>query len=151
MPSRSLILILLLALLPWTSLHAAPPYGRTALGGLKQYGVAVRVACTAELQQHQETFKAHIEKRLQSRGIQVVPAGSVTLKLLMTSIRSDDGFFVVHMNLELNQSTWLPSANRMIDAPTWDSWKMGEYREDGLLSEVDDLTRQFLNDYIASN
>lgn len=130
---------------------AAPLYGRTSLADIKKYGVAVRVTCNGALEQHRETFQAHIEKRLRSRGVQVVPAGSVTLKLIVNNIESDDGFYVVHMNMELDQSAWLPSTNRMIDAPTWDAWKMGEYREDGLLKEVDDLTRQFLNDYIAVN
>ncbi len=131
----------------WT----APLYGRASLADLKKYGVAVRVTCNGSLVQHREAFQSHIEQRLRSREVQVVPAGSVTLKLIITEIESDDGFFVAHMALELDQSAWLPSVNKMVDAPTWDAWKMGEYREEDLLGEVDDLARQFLNDYIAVN
>lgn len=134
-----------------TQAWAAPLYGRASLADLKKYGVAVRVTCNGTLAQHQEAFQNHIEQRLRSREVQVVPAGSVTLKLIITDIESDDGFFVVHMVLELDQSAWLPSVNKMVDAPTWDAWKMGEYREEDLLGEVDDLARQFLNDYIAAN
>jgi hypothetical protein len=130
---------------------AASLYGRASLADLKKYGVAVRATCNGALAQHQEAFQNHIEQRLRSREVQVVPAGSVTLKLIITDIESDDGFFVVHMVLELDQSAWLPSVNKMVDAPTWDAWKMGEYREEDLLGEVDDLARQFLNDYIAAN
>lgn len=129
----------------------APFYGRESLAGLRKYGVAVRVVCTGAISQHQDAFAAHLRNRLESRGIQVVPGGSVTLKLVATSIQSDDGFLVVHFALELDQSAALASNNRMADAPTWDAWKMGEYREDELLQEVDDLARQFLVDYIAAN
>jgi hypothetical protein len=55
------------------------------------------------------------------------------------------------MRMELDQAAFLGSSNKLVDAPTWDAWKMGEYREEDLLSEVDDLTRQFLNDYVAAN
>jgi len=75
----------------------------------------------------------------------------VVLKLVVACIRSNDGFYVVDMRLELDQAAHLASNNRLVDAPTWDAWKMGEYREEELLAEVDDLARQFLNDYIAAN
>lgn len=147
---QALGLFVLLALLP-THVESAPVYGRNALGGLREYGVAVRVVCTGDLQQHQQAFKDHVENRLRSREIQIAPAGSVTLKLVVNSIRSDDGFFVVHMALNLDQTAFLASNNTMTDATTWDAWKMGEYREEDLLQEVDDLSRQFINDYIAAN
>src|ERR1035437_7895730 len=138
---------LLLAGASWS----APAYGREALADLRPYGVAVSVACTGALEQDQETFAVHIQKRLEARSVPVVQEGSVTLKLIVTSIQSSDGFFVVQMRMELDQAAFLGSNNKLVDAPTWDAWKMGEYREEDLLSEVDDLTRQFLNDYIASN
>lgn len=129
----------------------APFYGRESLRKLREFGVAVRVVCTGDLEQHQDAFKEHVQSRLSSRGLEIVPGGSVTLKLIVNSIRSDDGFFVAHMSMELHQTAFLASNNRMVDAPTWDAWKMGEYREEDLMQEVDDLARQFLNDYIASN
>lgn len=138
---------LLLAGASWS----APAYGRESLADLRPYGIAVRVACTGALEQDQETFAAHIQKRLEARSVQVVPEGSVTLKLFVTNIQSNDGFFVVQMRMELDQAAFLGSNNRLVDAPTWDAWKMGEYREEDLLAEVDDLTRQFLNDYVAAN
>jgi len=130
---------------------SAPYYGRDALADLRQYGVAVRVVCTGALEQDQESFANHIQKRLEARSVQVWPQGSVTLKLFVTDIQSNDGLFVVQMRLELDQAAFLGSNNRLVDAPTWDAWKMGEYREEDLMAEVDDLTRQFLNDYIAAN
>lgn len=141
-----------------TMLHtalAAPPsasaYGKASLTGLKKYGVAVQVACNGTLEQHRETLKTHIEDRLRARKVPVVPLGSATLKLLVTSIASEEGFLVVHMALELDQSAWLPSSGKMVDAPTWDAWKMAESREENLLEEVDDLVGLFLNDYLAVN
>jgi hypothetical protein len=130
---------------------AAPDYGRNAMADIQRYGVVVRVACTGDLEQHQEAFAEHIRKRLQARGVAVFPDGSVVLKLVVACIRSNDGFYVVDMRLELDQAAHLASNNRLVDAPTWDAWKMGEYREEELLAEVDDLARQFLNDYIAAN
>lgn len=151
-PSRlGLLLCLVLPVALATPSLAGPLYGRASLADLRKYGVAVRVACNGALDQHKETFQNHIENRLRSRNVPVVPSGSVVLKLIVNNIESDDGLFVVHFAMELDQSAWLPSSNRMVDAPTWDAWKMGEYREEGLLGEVDDLTRQFLNDYIAAN
>lgn len=149
-PSALLTLITALALSPAPA-PAAAYYGREALAGLRQYGVAVRVVCTGALEQHQEAFSEHIQRRLEARKVQVVQDGSVALKLFVSNIQSSDGLFVVHMRLELCQTAYLGSNNKLVDAPTWDAWKMGEYREDELLSEVDDLARQFLNDYIAAN
>lgn len=111
----------------------------------------MRVVCTGALEQHQEAFSEHIQRRLEARKVQVVQDGSVALKLFVSNIQSSDGLFVVHMRMELCQTSYLGSNNKIVDAPTWDAWKMGEYREDELLSEVDDLARQFLNDYIAAN
>lgn len=143
-------MIATVALLPAPT-PAAAYYGREALVGLRQYGIAVRVVCTGALEQHQEAFSEHIQRRLEARKVQVVQDGSVALKLFVSNIQSSDGLFVVHMRMELCQSSYLGSNNKIVDAPTWDAWKMGEYREDELLSEVDDLARQFLNDYIAAN
>jgi len=130
---------------------SAPVYGRAAIADIKQYGVAIRVACTGDLEQHQEAFQDHIRKRLEGRGIPVQAEGSVVLRLLVTCIRSNDGYFVAHLRMDLAQAAHLASNNQLVDAPTWDAWKMGEYREEDLMAEVDDLTRQFLNDYIAAN
>ncbi|MEN9308378.1 MAG: hypothetical protein RL173_2310 [Fibrobacterota bacterium] len=118
---------------------------------LKPYGVAVRVVCTGGLEQHQETFQNHIQNRLKARGVNILPEGSVTLKLIGNAIQSNDGFFVVHLELKLDQSAFLASNNKIVEATTWDAFKMGEYREEDLLQEVDDLARQFLNDYVATN
>ena len=126
-------------------------YGRESLYSLRPYGVAIKVVCTGGLEQHQETFQSHIQNRLSARGVTIVPEGSVTLKLMASAIQSNDGFFVVHMCLRLDQSAYLASNNKNVDATTWDAFKMGEYREEDLLQEVDDLARQFLNDYIATN
>lgn len=145
---RSILWAILLAV---GATPAGPYYGRDALANIRQYGVVVRVACTGALEQHQEAFADHIQHRLEVRKLQVQTEGSVVLKLFVTSIQSNDGLFVVHMRMQLDQAAFLGSNAKLVDAPTWDAWKMGEYREDELLGEVDDLTRQFLNDYIAAN
>lgn len=126
-------------------------YGRESMYSLRPYGVAVKVIGTGGLEQHQETFQNHIQNRLRARGVLILPDGSVTLKLFANAIQSNDGFFVVHLELKLDQAAYLASNNKMVDATTWDAFKMGEFREEDLLQEVDDLARQFLNDYIATN
>jgi hypothetical protein len=40
---------------------------------LRPYGVAVRVVCTGALEQDQESFANHIQKRLEARSVQVWP------------------------------------------------------------------------------
>lgn len=126
-------------------------YGRESMYSLRPYGVAVKAVCTGGLEQHRETFQNHIQNRLKARGVMILPDGSVTLKLFANAIQSNDGFFVVHMELKLDQAAYLASNNKMVDATTWDAYRMGEFREEDLLQEVDDLARQFLNDYIATN
>ncbi len=126
-------------------------YGRESLYSLKPYGVVVKAVCTGGLEQHQQTFLAHIENRLRARGVAILPDGSVTLKLIANAIQSNDGFFVVHLELKMDQAAYLASNNKTVEATTWDAYRMGEYREEDLLQEVDDLARQFLNDYIATN
>lgn len=126
-------------------------YGRESMYSLRPYGVSVKVLCTGGLEQHKETFQTHIESRLRSRGVQILPEGSVTLKLVVNAIQSNDGFFVVHLELRMDQAAFLASTNKPVDATTWDAYRMGEFREEDLLQEVDDLARQFLNDYVATN
>ena len=132
-------------------LHAEPPYGRSALTGLRPYGVAVRVVCTGDLRHREDEFAEHIRRRLEARAVRVVQDGSVTLKLFLTSVASGGGTVAAHLRMELDQAAFLGLDNRIVDAPTWDAWKMGEYREEELMGEVDDLARQFLNDYVATN
>lgn len=145
-----IILVYCLLALPVQADESAA-YGKSSLIGLRKFGVAIKVLCLGDLEQHQEVFLEHMKQRIQSRNIPVVPGGSATLKLLVTSIQSDDGFFTVHFSLQFHQSARLAYNNKLIDAPTWDAWKMGEYREEDLLQEVDDLTRLFMNDYISGN
>lgn len=135
------------------SVSAQTYYGMSTLRGLKPYGVAVRVKCigTGSLAQHEPLFTHRIVQRLESRNIKTVPGGSVVLKLLLTHIQSEDGLFAVHISLQLHQSAYLALGNQLIEAPTWDAWKLGEYKEDELMKEVDDLVRQFANDYLSVN
>lgn len=130
-----------------------PVYGKSTFQGLKPFGVAVNVKCvgTGTLAQHEALFAERIKQRLESRSIKVVPTGSVVLKLLLTNIKSEDGLYVVHMALQLHQSAYLAFNNTLAETPTWDAWKMGEYQEAELMKEVDDLVRQFANDYISLN
>jgi hypothetical protein len=126
-------------------------YGKASLSHLRPYGVAVRVACTGAVEEHQEEFAQHVREQLESRGVSTRSEGSVVLKLLVTSIGSDDGFLVVHMRMQLDQAAHLALDNRLVEATTWDAWKMGEYREEDLMDLVDELSVQFLDDYVAAN
>lgn len=149
---RIIFFAIFLGLAVWG--HAAnATYGKNSLQGLKPFGVAIKVLCigTGKLSQHEQLFAERIRQRLESREVKVVPTGSVVLKLLLTNIQSEDGLYVVHMSLQLHQSSYLAFNNALVETPTWDAWKMGEYQENELLREVDDLVRQFANDYVSLN
>ena len=126
-------------------------YGRETLENLNKYGIDLRVSITEDLKHHQNTILDHLNRRLVRRGITMEKSSSVVLKLSIKSISSDDGFYVAYINLELHQTANLASNNKSIEAPTWDAWKMGEYREQDILKEVDDLARLFTNDYLYGN
>ena len=126
-------------------------YGLETLKNLNKYGLDIRVSITENLKHHQKKIKDHLSKKLIRRGITMEKSSSVVLKLSIKSISSDDGFYVAYINLELHQTANLASNNKSIEAPTWDAWKMGEYREQDILKEVDDLARLFTNDYLYGN
>jgi len=127
------------------------PYGPESLGGVKPYGIEVRVICSKEVEKHQQVFLDYIKSRLERRGVSVVPEGNVVLRLNVTAITSDDGFFMVHFLLECLQTAYLAKDNSPTEATVWDAYRMGEYREQDLIPVVDDLLRVFLNDYISVN
>ena len=126
-------------------------YGRETLENLNKYGLDIRVSITDDLKHHKNTIRDHLNRRLVRRGITMEKSSSVVLKLSIKSISSDDGFYVAYINLELHQTANLASNNKSIEAPTWDAWKMGEYREQDIIKEVDDLARLFTNDYLYGN
>lgn len=151
---RSAILFILISLFVsyntcWA--EAETIYGPEALSGVKPYGVEVRVVTSSEIQHHNQVIHSHIKNRLANRGIMVVNEGSVVLRLTMTAITSDDGFFVVHYLLECLQAAYLAKDSSPTEAPVWDAYRMGEFREQDILPTVDDLLRSFLNDYISVN
>lgn len=129
----------------------SPNYGVETLEDVLKYGVEVRVVCTKEVRQHKPTFLDHIKNRLNRRGLKIIKDGNVVLRVTVTAISSDDGFYVVHYLMEVLQSASLAMNNAPTEAPVWDIYRMGEYREQDLLPVIDDMTREFLNDYISVN
>ena len=128
-----------------------PYYGSKTLVELREYGIEVRVSCSPELAQFKTPFTKEIEKRLKRKRIQVFPSSNVVLKLIAHAISSDDGFYIIHFTLELAQGAHLDISQKYVEAPTWDAVKMGEYKADELLAQVDDLARIFVNDYLSRN
>lgn len=152
--SRMRIILFILLILVFSPSHAentSTYYGVEALAGLREYGIEVRVACSKEIEKHTSVFQQQLRSRIERKGITVVPEGNVVLRLTVTAITSDDGFFVVHFLLECLQTAYLARNNAPSESPVWDSYRMGEYREQDLLPAVDDLMRSFLNDYISVN
>ena len=126
-------------------------YGSKTLSELREYGIEVRVSCSPELAQFKTPFKKKIEKRLKRKRVQVFPSSNVVLRLIAHAISSDDGFYIIHFTLELAQGAHLDISKKYVEAPTWDAVKMGEYKADELLAQVDDLARIFVNDYLSLN
>lgn len=130
---------------------ASSVYGRQSLANLRPFGIAVRVACAGVSPERSGEYARRLDMRLRSRSVRVVPEGSVVLKLFLTSVRTANGRVAAHLRLQVDQAALLASTNQPVDAPTWDAWKLGEYGEDEIPSEIDDLARQFLNDYVSVN
>ncbi len=143
---------LLLFFLLCSSLFAGEVYyGGKTLTNLKQFGIEVRVHCNKELKHHEKEYREIIANRLQKRGFIIHKSSSVILKLYVSAISSDQNTWVSHMSLQLHQGAYLGFNNMQVDAATWDTWKLGEYKELELFKEVDDLARLFVNDYLQSN
>jgi dienelactone hydrolase len=149
MISMKFLFALLLILAPLSASNIY--YGGKTLRNLKQFGVEVRVHCNKELKHFEREYREIITKRLERRGFKIENSSSVILKLFISAISSDQGTYVAHLSLQVHQGAYLGFNNKQVDAATWDTWKMGEYKELELLKAVDDLGRLFVNDYLQNN
>jgi hypothetical protein len=159
-----LLLGLLAALLCFSPhLHANALYGQASLKGLQGVEVFVHCAGDFEIKKMESEIKNRLKARLEYAKIPVVvynapsdingemSSGGGALKLLVTGFKKKEGDYFIYVSLQLHQRAYLAISQEYMDCPTWDTWRMGVFSEKELFSELEDMAREFTNDFISVN
>jgi hypothetical protein len=155
------ILFIILGFSPY--LHANGLYGRASLRDL--HGVEIFVHCTgdSEIKRMEMEIKNRIKARLESVRIPIVAYnapnnangeisnGGGALKFLLTGIKKKEGDYFIYASLQLHQRAYLALNHEYMDCQTWDRWKTGVFKKNEIFLEVEDMTREFANDFISEN
>ncbi|MDR2999738.1 MAG: hypothetical protein LBU89_00620 [Fibromonadaceae bacterium] len=154
------ILLVLVGLAP--CLHASV-YGQASLKLLQ--GVEIFVHCTgdSEIKKMEQEIKNMIKARLERARVPMIAYntpnnidgeishGGGALKFLLTGFKNKEGDYFVYASLQLHQRAYLAISHQYIDCPTWDRWKSGVFSAKEILLEVEDMAREFTNDFISAN
>ena len=145
------ILLALFGLSPY--LHANGFYGQASLRALPGVELFVHCAGDQEIRKMEDEIKERLKLRLESAN---VPASSMAgeggaLKFLLTGFKKKEGDYFIYASLQLHQRAYLAISHEYMDCQTWDIWKMGVFNAKEILSEVEDMAREFANDFISAN
>ncbi len=91
------------------------------------------------------------KNRNQLLGITNFSEKSGALKFLLTGFKKSENDFFIYANLQLHQRAYLAINHEYMDCQTWDTWKMGIFNMNEIFLEVEDMAREFANDFISAN
>jgi hypothetical protein len=102
-----------------------------------------------------------VELRLRQAGLSVLepenPNDDATIMVAVSAVKSPDGLYAVHMELQVAQWAWLARNSHILSfAATWHatevSGHLGSERiREGIESSIQHQVDEFLNDYFAEN
>jgi hypothetical protein len=73
------------------------------------------------------------------------------LKLLLTGFKKKEGDYFIYASLQLHQRAYLAISHEYMDSQTWDRWRIGVFKEKEIYLEIEDMAREFANDFISAN
>ncbi|MCL2100995.1 MAG: hypothetical protein FWH22_04705 [Fibromonadales bacterium] len=145
------VLVALFGLSPY--LHANGIYGQASLRALSGVELFVHCAGDPEIKKMENEIKNKLKARLEKAN---VPAGSISngggaLKFMLTGLKKKDGAYFIYATMQLHQRAYLAVSHEYMDCQTWDVWKMGVFNAKEILLEIEDMAREFANDFISAN
>jgi len=155
------VLFILLGVSPF--LNANELYGQASLKSLQGVEIFVHCAGDSDIEKMEHEIKKRIKARLEYARIPIIayntlnnaggemsPRGGA-LKFLITGFKKQEGDYFIYATLQLHQRAYLAVSHAYMDSPTWDKWKSGVFNEKEIFLEVEDMAREFTNDFISAN
>jgi len=129
-------------------------YGRASLRALQGVEIFVHSAGDSAIKKMEPEISNKIKQRLENAKVPITAYGKGNggaLKLLLTGFKKKEGDYFIYAALQLHQRAYLAVSHEYMDAQTWDRWKMGIFKEKEIYLELEDMAREFANDFISAN
>jgi len=129
-------------------------YGRASLKALQGVEIFVHSAGDSSIKKMEREINNRIKQRLENAKVPIITYGSSNggaLKFLLTGFKKKEGDYFIYASLQLHQRAYLAISHEYMDAQTWDRWRMGVFKEKEIYSEIEDMAREFANDFISAN
>ncbi|MDR2583810.1 MAG: hypothetical protein LBC75_10050 [Fibromonadaceae bacterium] len=129
-------------------------YGKTSLIALQGVEIFVHSAGDSAIKKMEQEINSRIKQRMENAKVPITVYGSGksgTLKLLLTGFKKKEGDYFIYASLQLHQRAYLAVSHEYMDSQTWDRWRMGVFKEKEIFSEIEDMAREFANDFISAN
>ncbi len=134
--------------------HTGELYGRASLRALQGVEIFVHSAGDSAIKKMEPEISSKIKQRLENAKVPITAYGSGkggALKLLLTGFKKKEGDYFIYASLQLHQRAYLAVSHEYMDCQTWDRWKMGIFKEKDIYLEIEDMAREFANDFISAN
>jgi len=146
------ILMAIFGLSPY--LHSNGFYGQASLRTLAGIELFVHCAGDHEIKKMENEIKNKLKSKLESANVPIIAyenGNGGALKFLLTGFKKKEGDYLIYASLQLHQRAYLAISHEYMDCQTWDIWKMGVFNVKEILSEAEDMAREFANDFISAN
>jgi len=129
-------------------------YGQASLRALQGVEIFVHSAGDSAIKKMEPEISNKIKQRVENAKVPIIDYGSGksgALKLLLTGFKKKEGDYFIYASLQLHQRAYLAVSHEYMDCQTWDRWRMGIFKEKEIYSEIEDMAREFANDFISAN
>ncbi|MCL1957904.1 MAG: transporter substrate-binding domain-containing protein [Fibromonadales bacterium] len=129
-------------------------YGQASLRALQGVEIFVHSAGDSAIKKMEPEISNKIKQRMENAKVPITAYGSGkggALKLLLTGFKKKEGDYFIYASLQLHQRAYLAISHEYMDSQTWDRWRMGVFKEKEIYSEIEDMAREFANDFISAN
>jgi len=129
-------------------------YGRASLRALQGVEIFVHSAGDSAIKKMEQEISNKIKQRMENAKVPITAYGNGNggaLKLLLTGFKKKEGDYFIYASLQLHQRAYLAVSHEYMDCQTWDRWKMGVFKEKEIYSEIEDMAREFANDFLSAN
>ncbi|MDR2594704.1 MAG: transporter substrate-binding domain-containing protein [Fibromonadaceae bacterium] len=134
--------------------HTGELYGKASLTALQGVEIFVHSTGDSAIKKMEQEISNKIKQRMENAKVPITTYGSGNggaLKLLLTGFKKKEGDYFIYASLQLHQRAYLAVSHEYMDSQTWDRWRMGIFKEKEIYSEIEDMAREFANDFLSAN
>ncbi|MDR0516927.1 MAG: hypothetical protein LBH25_07785 [Fibromonadaceae bacterium] len=135
-------------------LYANGIYGQKSLRALPGIELFVHCAGDAEIVKMEAEVREALKSKLESMGVPHISFNSSdgvgALKLLLTGFKKNEGDYFIYAAMQLHQRAYLAASHEYMDCQTWDIWRLGIFSKNEIISETEQMAREFANDFISA-